>query len=110
MSARDGLRLEGTLWRPAAATGKRGGQRVPTIVYPHGGPTAQAMRSFSPFKLLLAEPGFAVFDIDFRGSTGYGRAFRHANHDEWGHQDAFDVIDAGRWALEQPWSDGRLAI
>ena len=110
VSARDGLRLEGTLWRPAAATGKRGGQRVPTIVYPHGGPTAQAMRSFSPFKLLLAEAGFAVVDIDFRGSTGYGRAFRHANHDEWGHQDAFDVIDAGRWALEQPWSDGRLAV
>ncbi len=43
-TARDGLRLEGTLWRPIAATGKRGGQRVPTIVYPHGGPTWQAWR------------------------------------------------------------------
>ena len=55
-------------------------------------------------------PGFAVLDVDFRGSTGYGRAFRHANHDEWGHADVHDVIDAARWAAEQPWSDGRLAI
>jgi len=109
-AARDGLRLEGTLWRPVPATGKRGGRRVPTIVYPHGGPTWQSFRSFQPFKLLLAEAGFAFLDIDFRGSTGYGRAFRHANHDEWGHADVNDVIDAARWAAEQPWSDGRLAV
>ncbi len=109
ITARDGLRLEGTLWRPAAATGKRGGRRVPTIVYPHGGPTWQAYRSFAPIRLLLAKAGYAFLDVDFRGSTGYGRAFRHANHDEWGHADAFDMIDAGRWAQEQPWSDGRLA-
>jgi dipeptidyl aminopeptidase/acylaminoacyl peptidase len=110
LTARDGLRLEGTLWRPIAATGKRGGKRVPTVVYPHGGPTAQAYRSWQPFKLLLTEAGFAVLDVDFRGSTGYGRAFRHANHDEWGHADASDIIDGARWAAEQPWSDGRLAV
>ncbi|MGZ9160689.1 MAG: S9 family peptidase [Candidatus Limnocylindrales bacterium] len=108
--ARDGLRLEGTLWRPSTATGKRGGRRVPTIIYPHGGPTWQSFRSFQPFKLLLAREGFAFMDVDFRGSTGYGRAFRRAIHDEWGHADVHDLIDAGRWALEQPWSDGRLAI
>jgi dipeptidyl aminopeptidase/acylaminoacyl peptidase len=110
IKARDGLRVEGTLWRPVAATGKRGGRRVPTVVYPHGGPTAQAYRSWQPFKLLLVDAGFAVLDVDFRGSTGYGRAFRHANHDEWGHADVNDVIDGARWAAEQPWSDGRLAI
>jgi dipeptidyl aminopeptidase/acylaminoacyl peptidase len=108
--ARDGLRVEGTLWRPTVATGKRGGKRVPTIVYPHGGPTWQSYRSFQPFKLLLAREGFAFLDVDFRGSTGYGRAFRRANHDEWGHADVHDLIDAGRWARDQPWSDGRLAI
>ena len=54
--------------------------------------------------------GFAVLDVDFRGSTGYGRTFRIANHGEWGHADVHDVIDAARWAAEQPWADGRLAI
>jgi dipeptidyl aminopeptidase/acylaminoacyl peptidase len=110
VTARDGLRIEGTLWRPADATGRRRGRRVPTIVYPHGGPSAQALRAFLPFKQLLVAEGFAFLDVDFRGSTGYGRAFRLANHGEWGRADVNDVIDAARWAAEQPWSDGRLAI
>src|SRR5262245_15887020 len=110
LKARDGLRLEGTVWRPAAATGKRGAPRVPAVIYPHGGPTWQAYRAFVPFKQLLVDEGFAFVDVDFRGSTGYGRDFRRANHDEWGHADAFDMIDAAHWVLEQPWCDGRLAI
>ncbi len=110
ITARDGLRVEGTLWRPLTATGKRGGKRVPMILYPHGGPTGQAFRSFQPFKQLLVAQGFAVLDVDFRGSTGYGRTFRLANHGEWGHADVQDVIDGGRWASKQAWSDGRLAI
>ena len=94
----------------ASATGKRGARRVPTIVLPHGGPTGQSFRAFYPFKQLLVAEGFAILDVDFRGSTGYGRTFRHANHGEWGHADVHDLIDAGRWAAGQPWSDGRLAI
>ena len=109
-TARDGLRVEGTLWRPTGATGKRGAGKVPTIIYPHGGPTWQSYRTFQPFKLHLVREGFAVFDVDFRGSTGYGREFRRANHDEWGHADVHDLTDAGAWAREQGWSDGRLAI
>jgi dipeptidyl aminopeptidase/acylaminoacyl peptidase len=110
VKARDGLRIEGTLWRPQNATGKRGGRKVPTVVIPHGGPTGQSFRAFFPFKQLLIAEGFAVFDVDFRGSTGYGRAFRIANVDEWGHADVHDLVDAARWAAAQPWSDGRLAI
>ncbi|MFL5679318.1 MAG: S9 family peptidase [Chloroflexota bacterium] len=109
-TARDGLRIEGTLWRPVGATGRRGGDRVPTVVYPHGGPTSQSLRSWIPFKQLLVREGFAFLDVDFRGSTGYGRTFRQANRDEWGNADARDMVDAARWAAEQPWSDGRLAI
>ena len=109
-AARDGLPIEGTLWRPAGATGKRGATRVPVVLYPHGGPTWQAYRGFVPFKQLLVREGFAVLDIDFRGSTGYGRTFRYANHGEWGHADTHDMIDGAHWAAAQPWSDGRLAI
>jgi dipeptidyl aminopeptidase/acylaminoacyl peptidase len=110
MTARDGLRLEGTLWRPPTATGRRGGTRVPAIVYPHGGPTWQAFRRFDPFKQLLVREGFAVLDVDFRGSTGYGRDFRRANHGEWGHADAHDILDAAHWLEVQSWCDGRLAV
>jgi dipeptidyl aminopeptidase/acylaminoacyl peptidase len=108
--ARDGLRVEGTVWRPPAATGRRGGRRVPTLLYVHGGPTAQSFRGFIPFKHRLVAEGFAVFDVDFRGSTGYGRAFRKANEGEWGHADVHDLVDAARWAAGQAWADGELAI
>ncbi len=110
IKARDGLRVEGTLWRPGTATGRRGGAKVPAIVYPHGGPTWQAYRIFAPFKQLLVREGFAVLDVDFRGSTGYGRAFRLGNVGEWGHADVFDVLDAAHWLRDQPWCDGRLGI
>jgi dipeptidyl aminopeptidase/acylaminoacyl peptidase len=110
LKARDGLRVEANLWRPHDATGKRGGRRVATIINAHGGPTAQSFRTFAPVKQLLVAEGFAVLDVDFRGSTGYGRSFRIANHGEWGRADVRDLIDAARWAAEQPWSDGRLAI
>ena len=109
-AARDGLPIEATLWRPTPATGRRGGEKVPAIVYTHGGPTWQNERTWLPFKQLLVQEGFAVLDVDFRGSTGYGRAFREANHGEWGHADVFDCLDAGRWLRDQPWCDGRLAV
>ncbi|HEX5012909.1 MAG TPA: prolyl oligopeptidase family serine peptidase [Candidatus Limnocylindrales bacterium] len=108
--ARDGLPLEGTIWRPPTATGKRGAPRVPAVLFAHGGPSAQSLRAFVPIKQLVVEEGFAAVDVDFRGSTGYGRAFRLGNIGEWGHADTFDMIDAARWVLDQPWSDGRLAI
>jgi dipeptidyl aminopeptidase/acylaminoacyl peptidase len=107
--ARDGLRVEGTLWRPPAPRG-RAPAAVPIVVTPHGGPTWQAYRSWVPFKQVLAREGFAVADVDFRGSTGYGRAFRQANHGEWGHADVEDVVDGARWLGAQPWSNGRYAI
>ena len=110
ITARDGLAIPVTLWRPAAATGRRGGRSVPTIIHVHGGPTWQAFRDWIPFRELLVQEGFAYLSVDFRGSTGYGRDFRHANRDEWGHADVHDVIDAARWAAAQPWSDGRLAM
>ena len=110
ITARDGLAIPVLLWRPPAATGKRGGRQVPTVVHAHGGPTWQAYRDFQPFRQLLAQEGFAFLSVDFRGSTGYGREFRWANRDEWGHADVHDVVDAARWAAAQPWSNGKLAM
>ncbi len=108
--ARDGLTIPLTLWRPATATGKRGGITVPTVVHAHGGPTWQSFRDFQPFRQLLIPEGYAFLSVDFRGSTGYGRAFRTRQPDEWGHADVHDVIDAARWAAAQPWSNGKVAM
>jgi dipeptidyl aminopeptidase/acylaminoacyl peptidase len=108
--ARDGLAIPVTLWRPAAATGKRGGRTAPTIVHAHGGPSGQVMRDFHPFRQLLVQEGYAFLSVDYRGSTGHGRDFRLANLGEWGHADLHDVIDAARWAAAQPWSNGKLAM
>ena len=60
IKARDGLRVEGTLWRPSGATGKRGGKRVPTIIYPHGGPTWQAYRSLPAVQAAAGARGLRV--------------------------------------------------
>jgi dipeptidyl aminopeptidase/acylaminoacyl peptidase len=106
--ARDGLRIEGTLYLPAAALGEEA-TRVPCLIQSHGGPSHQSFRDWMPFRQLVVDAGLAFLQVDFRGSTGYGRKFRWANRGEWGHADAFDVIDAARWAATQPWCDGRLA-
>jgi dipeptidyl aminopeptidase/acylaminoacyl peptidase len=107
-NARDGLGIEGSLYLPATAVGEEA-TRVPCVIHSHGGPTHQAFRDWFPFRQLVIEAGMAFLSVDFRGSTGYGREFRWANRGEWGHADAFDVIDAARWAVAQPWCDGRLA-
>jgi dipeptidyl aminopeptidase/acylaminoacyl peptidase len=108
VKARDGLTIEATLYLPATAAGEEA-TRVPCVIHSHGGPTHQSFRDWFPFRQLVVEQGMAYLSVDFRGSTGYGRAFRWANRGEWGHADAFDIIDAGHWAASQPWCDGRLA-
>lgn len=110
LDARDGLPLEATLYRPPDATGRRGGRRVPVVIHAHGGPNSHTVRDWQPLRQLIVGAGAALLSVDFRGSTGHGRAFRLANRDEWGHADLHDVVDAGRWASEQPWCDGRLAV
>jgi dipeptidyl aminopeptidase/acylaminoacyl peptidase len=106
--ARDGRRIEGTLYLPGPAGGEDASP-VPCVLHSHGGPTHQAFRDWFPFRQLVVDAGIAFLSVDFRGSTGYGREFRWANRGEWGHADAFDVIDAARWAADQAWCDGRLA-
>src|SRR4029079_11222846 len=61
------------------------GRRGPAMVYPPGGPPWQAYRAWVPFKQLLVDEGFAFVDVDFRGSTGYGRDLRQAHLHASGH-------------------------
>ena len=93
ITARDGLRVEGRL-APGGGDRQARWPARPDDRLPPRRPDRQAYRPSQPFRLLLAREGYAFLDVDFRGSTGYGRDFRRANHDEWGHADVHDLIDA----------------
>lgn len=107
ISARDGMTLAALLYLPANA---KPGAMYPTLVNGHGGPTWQHLRSWDPLLRSIVDSGYAYLSVDFRGSTGYGRAFRQSLHNEWGHADVHDLVDAARWARDQAWSDGRLGV
>jgi len=67
------------------------GVLLPAVIDVHGGPTAQYYRSFNPLSQLLVDQGYVVLQPNFRGSTGYGRAWRESNHMDWGGGDLEDV-------------------
>ena len=66
-----------------------------------GGPTAHSVGSFDLQKQFWTNRGFAVFDVNHRGSSGYGRAFRDSLYGQWGEKDVSDIIDGIRYLTEQ---------
>jgi dipeptidyl aminopeptidase/acylaminoacyl peptidase len=87
------------------------GQRPPLIVTSHGGPTAAANSAFLVVTQLFTSRGFAVLDVDYGGSTGYGRDYRKRLEGEWGVVDLDDCVNGARWLAESGRVDGeRLAI
>jgi dipeptidyl aminopeptidase/acylaminoacyl peptidase len=100
--ARDGLMLNGYLTRPAEATG---GGKPPLVLVIHGGPYARDEWGFYPEHQWLANRGYAVLSINYRGSTGYGRAFITAADHEWGGKMHDDLIDGLDWAIAQGIAD-----
>ncbi|HEX9076431.1 MAG TPA: LpqB family beta-propeller domain-containing protein, partial [Anaerolineae bacterium] len=104
--ARDGLTIHSALFRPASSGGK-----APAVLFLHGGPNFEFGHFYYPLPQILAHEGYVVLAPNYRGSTGYGTAFREANFREWGHGDAFDVIDGARWLQAQDFVDpARLAV
>jgi len=88
--ARDGGRVYATLYRPQPVKGLA---PVPVIVRAHPGPTSNAPLRLDPWVQFFVAHGFAVLDVDYRGSTGYGRAYRNALRGQWGVLDVSDCID-----------------
>jgi dipeptidyl aminopeptidase/acylaminoacyl peptidase len=98
---------------PPANAGFAGPERElpPLIVQSHGGPTSHATPALDPEFLYWTSRGFGVVDVNYRGSSGYGRAYRNRLHGEWGIVDTEDCIGAARYLAEQGEVDGRrLAI
>jgi len=108
LKARDGLSLHGYLTVPHGSSGKN----LPMVVMPHGGPFGvRDIWEFDEQVQMLAEAGYAVLQVNFRGSGGYGAAFEFAGAREWGGKMQDDVTDATRWAIEQGVADkGRICL
>jgi len=107
-TSKDGLLLHGYLTLPAC---KQKGKPVPLIVNPHGGPWRRDYWGFSPEVQFLANRGYAVLQINFRGSTGYGKSFVEASFKEWGGKVQDDITAATYWALDQGITEkGKIAI
>jgi dipeptidyl aminopeptidase/acylaminoacyl peptidase len=106
--ARDGLAIHGYLTMPAGAEG----HRVPLIIHPHGGPFG--VRDFWGFDdevQFLANRGYAVLQVNYRGSGGYGRDFLDKGKRQWGRAMQDDLSDAVKWAIEVGVADPkRVAI
>lgn len=86
-------------------------EKPPLLVRIHGGPTGMATRSLNMKTQYFTSRGIAVFDVDYRGSSGYGRAFRQALYGKWGVYDIEDAISAGEHLVKEGIVDGnRLAI
>lgn len=99
--ARDGLMIEGYLTRPANPSNKK----LPLIVLPHGGPWARDSWGFEPEVQFLANRGYAVLQMNFRASEGYGRAFVDAGDREWAAKMQDDITDGVKWAIAQGIAD-----
>jgi dipeptidyl aminopeptidase/acylaminoacyl peptidase len=101
-AARDGTQIHGYLTLPVGT----GDKQLPMVVVPHGGPFGlRETWSFDDDAQLLAKAGYAVLQLDFRGSGGHGRAFKQAGAREWGGRMQDDVTDATRWAIAQQIAD-----
>jgi dipeptidyl aminopeptidase/acylaminoacyl peptidase len=87
------------------------GDRPPLVIMSHGGPTSSATTSLSLGRQVFTSRGFAVVDVDYGGSTGYGRPYRRLLDGGWGEVDVEDCVAAARWLAEEGLVDGaRLAI
>jgi dipeptidyl aminopeptidase/acylaminoacyl peptidase len=107
IAARDGLELPGFLTRPHGGEGP-----YPMVVLPHGGPHGVRDTWYFDWEVqLLANHGFAVLQVNFRGSAGYGMDFEAAGHGEWGARMQDDLTDATRWAIDSGLTEeGRVCI
>ena len=106
-TARDGLTIHGYITLPAGVEGRN----LPLVVIPHGGPSARDVWGFDSEAQFLANRGVAVLQVNYRGSTGYGKAFWQAGFKQWGRKMQDDVTDGVLWAVEQGIADkSRLAI
>ena len=106
-TSRDGLTIPGYLTLPKGVKA----EKLPVVINPHGGPWARDYWGFNPEVQFLANNGYAVLQMNFRGSTGYGKAFWEASFKQWGRTMQDDISDGVKWLTDQGIADPeRIAI
>ncbi|MEP3637443.1 MAG: alpha/beta fold hydrolase [Paracoccaceae bacterium] len=98
--ARDGLEIPALLVRPLGVDGP-----IPMVLEVHGGPAGHVEWEYNSFRQFLVNRGYAVLSVNFRGSTGYGRAFQSAAFGQFGRAMHTDLYDAVTWAVENGIAD-----
>ncbi len=108
ITARDGQELHGYLTIPRGAQRKN----LPLVIVPHGGPHGPRDEwGYQWFEGFIPAAGYAMLQINYRGSGGYGQAFENMGHGEWDKKMQDDLTDSVRWAVEQGYADPeRLCI
>jgi dipeptidyl aminopeptidase/acylaminoacyl peptidase len=104
--ARDGLELVSYLTLPAGA-GSRPATPAPMVLLVHGGPWGRDGYGYRPQHQWLADRGYAVLSVNFRGSVGFGKEFVNAGDLQWGRKMHDDLLDAVAWAIDQGIADRR---
>ncbi|MGB7924295.1 MAG: S9 family peptidase [Pyrinomonadaceae bacterium] len=97
----DGTQVEGFVYKPRADAVAQSARPLPAVAYIHGGPNGQSVEDFSPFVQALTQAGFVVVEPNYRGSTGYGKAYEDLNNKDWGGGDRKDVRAVLEHFIEQ---------
>jgi dipeptidyl aminopeptidase/acylaminoacyl peptidase len=102
-TARDGMKLYGYLTTPAGREAKN----LPMVVFVHGGPWGRDVWGYSSYAQWLSNRGYAVLQINFRGSTGYGKQYVNAGDRQWAGAMHTDLLDGKDWAVKQGVADSK---
>ncbi|MEM7270003.1 MAG: prolyl oligopeptidase family serine peptidase, partial [Pseudomonadota bacterium] len=100
ITAEDGLTLHATLTRPKGVEGP-----APMVIIIHGGPVARSAWGYSDLHNWMANRGYAVLNVNYRASAGFGRAFREAAVGEVSRKMHQDIVDARQWAVDEGIAD-----
>ncbi|MFM6954495.1 MAG: S9 family peptidase [Sphingobacteriaceae bacterium] len=100
-TASDGQVLQGYLTLPKGKSPKN----LPLVVLPHGGPGARNAWTYNAEVQFLANRGYAVFQVNYRGSSGYGKKFWTAGFKQWGKRSQYDITDGVHWLIKEGIAD-----
>ncbi len=104
-AARDGTKLPAFVTLPPRITQTSQIKNLPFVILPHGGPHARDYKRFDFLAQFIASRGYGVLQMNFRGSTGYGKSFRESGKGEWGTLMQDDIEDGVRWLIAKGYTD-----